>query len=352
MTDPTTDETPDAPLARAAQHARARRNRDRRDWTRAALLFGATALSTLYVGAGLEGSAEPLRELWRGWVFSVPLLTILLSHELGHYVVGRLHGVDISPPYFIPIPFSLGTFGAVIQLRERVRSRNALMDIGAAGPIAGLVVGIPILLYGMHLSDVGELGPPEGNTLLEGHSILYEILLYVMKGPIAPGDDIHLSSTALAGWVGLLVTSINLVPFGQLDGGHIAFALFGPKQHRVSRWVLRVLPVLALGVSAYYAWVAAQALGHFSWTHAFAGSHWLVWAVLLGFMTRIGRNQLRRAAEDPDLRPGVEALGDPELAALHPPFDPGTLTPARKALGVLCLGLFVLLFMPSMMRVW
>ncbi len=323
-----------------------------KDWRTAGLLFAATAFSTLYVGAGLEGHSEPLQNLLAGWVFSVPLLAILLSHELGHYIVGRLHGVDISPPYFIPVPFSLGTFGAVIQLRERVRSRNALMDIGAAGPIAGMVVCIPVLLYGMHTSPVAPLDPPTGNTLLEGHSILYEALLYLLKGDIPAGHDIVLTSTALAGWVGLLVTMINLVPFGQLDGGHIAYALFDRRQHRISRLVLATLPFLALVVSVFYGWQMYSQLGHISWMHSFAGSHWLVWALLLYFMTRMGRTQLRRALEDPETREMAKALGDPADAALHPPVDDHRLSTGRKVMGYACLVLFVLLFMPSMMRTY
>ena len=153
-----------------------------------------------------------LTELQTGWVFSVPLMAILLAHEFGHFFAGRYHRVDVSPPYFIPIPFFLlGTLGAVIQIRERIRSRNALLDIGAAGPLAGLAVALPVIIYGIATSPVEPL--PEGPYMLEGRSLLYLGLLSWLKGPIPEGYDIMLTPTALAGWAGLLVTMINLLPF-------------------------------------------------------------------------------------------------------------------------------------------
>ena len=149
--------------------------------------------------------------------------------------------------FFIPVPFFLlGTMGAVIQIRERIRSRNALLDIGAAGPLAGMVVAVPIVAYGIAASPVEPL--PDANYMIEGRSLLYLAMLHGIKGEIPAGYDIMLTPTALAGWAGLLVTMINLLPFGQLDGGHVAYALWGPRQDRVSQIVIRLLPVLAVTV--------------------------------------------------------------------------------------------------------
>ncbi len=300
-----------------------------REWRLPVLLFLTTFASMLWVGSAMENAPG---ELWAGLPFALPLMAILLSHEMGHYIAGRLHHVDISPPYFIPMPFVLlGTMGAVIRMRGAIRSRNALLDVGAAGPLAGMAVAIPVLLYGIASSPVEALPSRSEETqlILEGHSLLYEALLYLLKGPIPDGSDISLTSTALAGWAGLLVTMINLIPFGQLDGGHVAYALFGPRQDRFGRWVLRALPVVALLSGLWYAGKALLAklpwevVGH----EALAGWHWLLWAIVLRFMTRYS---------------GWE----------HPPTEDAKLSPRRRWVARFTLGLFVLLFMPSWVRVY
>ena len=254
-------------------------------------------------------------------------MAILLAHEFGHFFAGMYHRIDVSPPYFIPVPFFLlGTLGAVIQMRERIRSRNALLDIGAAGPLCGLIIAVPVVIYGLATSPVQPL--PETEYFIEGRSILYLVILYGLKGPIAAGYDVSLTPTALAGWAGLLITMINLLPFGQLDGGHIAYALLGPRQNRVSKIVLRLLPLVALvigfayGVPSYLAGVRGDRLTY----DATAGLHWLVWAVVLWLLTRA-------------TGPG------------HPPTEDTGLTPRRRVVGWLTLSLFVLLFMPSWIRV-
>ncbi len=287
-----------------------------------------TFLSTFYVGAGmvLGRTPESASELLEGWVFSIPLMGILLSHEFGHFFAGLAHRVDVSPPYFIPVPiFFLGTMGAVIQIRERIRSRNALLDIGAAGPLAGMAVALPVVIIGIATSPVGAL--PETGYMVEGRSILYSSLLYAIKGPIPEGYDVMLNPTALAGWAGLLVTMINLLPFGQLDGGHVAYALIGRKQDQISRRVIRSLPVLALlvslayGVPAYLEGLRGDRLMY----DATAGLQWLVWAVVLWLLTR--------------------ATG-----ADHPPTEDTELSPRRRVVGWFTLSLFVLLFMPAWLR--
>lgn len=297
-------------------------------WGLPVLLMALTFASTLYVGAGMVLGRPPgsFEELLTGWVFSVPLMAILMAHEFGHFFAGRYHRVDVSPPYFIPVPFFLlGTLGAVIQIRERIRSRNALLDIGAAGPLAGMVVAVPVVIYGIATSPVEAL--PDAPYLLEGRSLLYLGLLNWLKGPIPPGYDIMLTPTALAGWAGLLVTMINLLPFGQLDGGHVAYALLGERQDQLSRKLLRSLPVLALVVSAAYGIPAYLdgIRGDKLIYDAAAGMHWLVWAVVLWFLTR---------ATGPN----------------HPPTEDSEVSPRRRLVGWFTLSLFVLLFMPSWIR--
>ena len=296
-------------------------------WALPLLLLALTFLSTFYVGATSVLGRQPgtLAELASGWVFSVPLMGILLAHEFGHYFAAMYHRIDVSPPYFIPVPIAFGTMGAVIQMRERIRSRDALLDVGASGPLAGLVVAIPVLIHGLNMSEVAPI--PDGSFYVEGRSLLYLGLLAWLKGPIPEGYDVWLTPTALAGWVGLLVTMINLLPFGQLDGGHIAYALVGRRQDRVSRFVLRAVPVLALlvcavyGISSYVAGVRGDRL----LSDSTAGMQWLVWGFVLWILSR-------RVGSD------------------HPPTEPSELSPTRRWLGWFTLLLFVLLFMPSWLR--
>jgi membrane-associated protease RseP (regulator of RpoE activity) len=309
---------------------------------------------------GAEGLAQgglDLEHWWRGAIFSATLLGILLTHEMGHYVAARIHRVDVSLPYFIPVPFGLGTFGAVIAMRERIRSPNALMDIGAAGPLAGLAVALPLLVVGLWLSPVETL-PPDYVGMTEGNSILYLAMKLVMFGEVLPGNgrDVMLHPVAWAAWVGLLVTMLNLIPVGQFDGGHVAFAFFGPGYQRFSRLVFRMLPVVGLGVFTY---VFLDALGHaqplpppedqgvlallapgqfpafreiaIPWLNtpwdaageAFSSAlPWFIWALLI-FAMRIAR---------------------------HPPFDPEPLSPGRRFVGILLFVVFLLIFMPIPLR--
>ena len=250
-----------------------------RDLQRAILLFVFTLGSTLYVGAAQQGFVE-LADFWRGYTFALPLMTILLCHEMGHYIAARIHRVDVSPPYFIPLPLPftlIGTMGAVIKMRAQIKDRNALLDIGAAGPLAGLVVAVPVLIYGLHTSEVSPI--VEGMTS-EGHSLFYRGLLWLIKGPIPEHSDIFLSPTAFAGWVGLLVTMMNLVPAGQLDGGRVAYALFGERQDIYSRWVRRGLFLLGILISAGKggaAWLAGASPERIE-VALFGGANWIMWA--------------------------------------------------------------------------
>ena len=303
-------------------------------WKTNLVLFLATVVSVFYAGSAYAGTAPEdggligsLRALPRGWPFAVPLLGILLVHEFGHYIAARLHKVDASLPYFLPLPelSFLGTLGAVIAMRGRIKSRSALLDIGASGPLAGLVVAIPVLVLGLMQSPVR---PISGNGALEGQSLLYLALKRLVLGPIPEGHDVFLSPVAFAGWAGLLVTALNLIPIGQLDGGHIAYALFGPKQNRYAR----VLHVGLLGMFLYnLAVFLVPVLQRRAWNdvgQAIGNSiFWFIWFGLLFLMGRMSGKD-------------------------HPPTEPGELSLGRKLIAVLCLVLFVLLFMPTPMSTY
>jgi membrane-associated protease RseP (regulator of RpoE activity) len=285
-------------------------------------LFVATCASTTYVGS-LSSSGGGLLS---GLSYSVPLMAILLAHEFGHYIAARIHRVPASLPYFIPLPLPpLGTMGAVILMRDRIARRNALLDIGAAGPLAGLAVAIPVLIYGILESPV--LPEPQSAYMMEGHSLLYVGLLHLLKGPFPPGYDVMLTPTAFAGWTGLLVTMLNLIPSLQLDGGHVAYALLDSHYARLSRFVRAALLPLAIAVALTYAIpaFAAGRRGEELWTAAQPGMQWLVWWVVLRLMSRRSERE-------------------------HPPTDPGPLSPGRRVLAAFTLALFVLLFMPAGLR--
>lgn len=225
------------------------------------LLFVLTLLSTLFIGAFHE-NVIPTRpqDILKGWPFAVTLLAILTAHEMSHYFAGRRHGSPASLPYFIPLPLpgSLGTLGAVIVQRSPMRSRKSLFDIGVAGPIGGLLVAIPLLFIGLALSEVGTpqtfMDVPAGRpveVLQEGNSVMYLAAKYIVHGRILPdqatGEDVWLSppsvggSVAFAAWVGLLVTMLNLFPVGQLDGGHVAYAMWGRAAWKIARLTLMAI---------------------------------------------------------------------------------------------------------------
>src|SRR6478752_6873237 len=294
------------------------------------LLFVLTVLSVFWTGAvdadpSFADSLNPRRllEVWHGWPFAVPLMAILIAHESGHYVAARVHKVPASLPFFIPLPFlsPFGTMGAIIGMSGRIRSRVALLDIGAAGPLAGMIVALPVLAFGLSQSAVG---PNSGHYTQEGQSLLYLLMKRAFVGPIPDGMDVHLHPTAYAGWVGLLVTMINMLPWGQLDGGHIAFALFGERQNAIARWVRRSL--LLLFAFNLLRFVGPVLMHQSSLGYAFAVSNSLFWLIWYGFTGLIGR-----------LSGGAD----------HPPFEPGELGPGRRAVAWGCLILFVLLFMPT-----
>ncbi len=297
-------------------------------------LFLATILTTLWVGAVYNGEYldriehPTLLDLVRaGLPYSATLIAILLSHEMGHFIAGRIHRVRLSLPYFIPLPIALGTMGAIIAMPP-LDSRRKLLDVGAAGPLAGLVVSTATMIVGLRLSQVSELQP--GMTVLqEGQSLYYLLLKAIVLGPMPPGHDVFLHPIAWASWIGFLVTMLNLLPVGQLDGGHVAYALLGERQNRISGWMHLALVGLGIAVCAWFGGAAMlggeDAAGIAS--AAQTGFSWFVWAIVLFIIRRLGKGY-------------------------HPStMDPAPLGPLRTAVGILCFILFFALFMPVPLRV-
>ncbi len=228
------DEPPGTPWPWQEVHA----VRPRRRRGLPVLLFAATCLSTLYVGT-IEGRPDKfgfLAALAEGLSYSVPVMTILLCHEMGHFLQAHRYGVYASLPYFIPMPFSpFGTFGAVIAMEPRVGGRRALFDIGISGPLAGLVPTFIFLVIGLHYSHPAV---PDLREPVFGGSLLYWFLAEWIVGPIPRGYGLDMNPMAFAGWVGLFITSLNLIPIGQLDGGHVLYALLRRKAHKVATLLL------------------------------------------------------------------------------------------------------------------
>ncbi|MCJ7567744.1 MAG: site-2 protease family protein [Anaerolineales bacterium] len=260
------------------------------------ILFLLTLASMLAAGAmyGTEAPADPstleaiqaiLQNLPNGITFAVSLLGILVAHEFGHYFAARFHRIAVSLPYFLPFPLSLfGTLGAFIRLKEPPKNRRVLLDIGLSGPIAGLIVAVPVLLIGLFLSDIGRLplnAIAAQNTVLEGNSLLYLALKYIVSGDLLPkplhyaglspfmywvryffiglpmpfgGTDVLLHPLAWAGWAGLLVTMLNLIPAGQLDGGHAIYVLLGKATARLWPFIIGTLLLLGMVWPGWYIW--------------------------------------------------------------------------------------------------
>jgi membrane-associated protease RseP (regulator of RpoE activity) len=234
-----------------------------------------TFLTTTTAGAYMNGEEVSLLHpflaiaaLRSGLSFSIPLILILFAHEMGHYLTSRHHNVDASMPYFIPAPpslFIIGTFGAFIRMREPARTRRVMFDIGAAGPWAGVMLAIPAVIIGLYLSDVTPLDKSAGGLEL-GNSLLFLGLSHLVLGVDPSTVNVNLHPIAFAGWIGLFVTTLNLLPVGQLDGGHVIYALF-PRRHRTISVLFVISCVLMV--------LVPLALGHDPWWG------WLLWAVLL-----------------------------------------------------------------------
>ena len=253
------------------------------------ILFVLTVFSVMLAGAqpvgpmpnDLAGQVLAFaKSIFTGWPFALSLLGILVAHELGHYFMSRYHKTPATLPYFIPFPLSpLGTMGAAIIMRGIPKNKRVLFDIGIAGPIAGLVVAIPVLFFGLSLSRLGTIDPSP-NSFIEGNSLLYLFAKYVTFGQLLPapvepqgilywmryfftgspipfgGLDVFIHPVAFAGWAGMLVTALNLIPAGTLDGGHVIYALFGDKSRKAFPFIIGLLAVLGISWSGWWLWAA------------------------------------------------------------------------------------------------
>ncbi len=246
-----------------------------RPWWPNALLLVLTILSLLFVGAGIQAGIDDREvesltdlKLWEGWPYALGLILILGAHELGHYFAARYHNISVTLPYFIPMPFILfGTMGAFIQLREPMRNRKMLFDVGVAGPLAGLIFTIPILFLGLATSEV-EVVPTDQDIIREGNSIFYAASKYIVFDRLLPdhdtNEDVMINQFAQAGWTGLFITALNLIPLGQLDGGHVMYTLLGSRANRLFWPIILIFATLSFQVN----------------------SAWILWTVLLFLLGR------------------------------------------------------------------
>ncbi|HOT47299.1 MAG TPA: site-2 protease family protein [Spirochaetota bacterium] len=233
------------------------------------LLFVITFLSTTFAGASESKSVADA--FVSGLPYSITLIFILLVHEFGHYCAARRFGVDATLPYFIPFPSIIGTMGAVIKTRTPIPDRRALFYIGAMGPLPGFIMSLAAVVAGIYLSDVRPLPVVKGDMMLPvfGDSLLFAFLVRVIHGAIPAGKDIYLSPYAWAGWIGFLITSLNLMPIGQLDGSHILYALIGKRQ-KVFGWLF----------------LAGLCIMSFIW------QGWIVWIVLTLFFLMVAHPEI------------------------------------------------------------
>jgi membrane-associated protease RseP (regulator of RpoE activity) len=312
------------------------------------ILFILTVFSIMLTGVDIPPDALPantalpisylFRYIFTGWPFALSMMGILFAHEMGHYVMCRYYKVPATLPYFLPAPLisPLGTFGAFIMMRGIPKNKRVLFDVGVAGPIAGLVLAIPVLFIGLSLSHLGpiEAAPQGASGLLEGNSLFYLFSKYMMFGRLLPepvsmnglppalywlqyfftahpipfhGMDVMLHNVALAGWAGLLVTALNLVPVGTLDGGHVAYGLFGEKARRIFPVALGALIALS-----FLPVLLTRSLGAFNFS-------WLLWVFILFWLGNVRTQPLD------DITP---------------------LDGKRRALGFFMLLVFILLFTP------
>jgi len=275
-------------------------------WTLPFLLFALTVFTTLWAGAyqAYSGTIRgPVAFLWehpemlpRGIPFAGTLLFILLTHEFGHFILSKIHRVPASLPLFIPgPPHFIGTFGAIIRMRGPIMNRRALFDIGVAGPLAGFAVALVALVVGLFLSTVVDRTSTFGLQL--GEPLLLKLMAWLIVGQLPPQADVLLHPVAFAAWFGLFVTSLNLIPIGQLDGGHVAYALWGNRQRTMA---FAVIPLLIM-------------LGFVGWPG------WFIWAFMAG----------------------VWGLGHPPVVDPQVPLGRG-----RVLVGWIAFAVFVLTFAP------
>ncbi len=263
------------------------------------VLFGITFLTTSWAGA-MQYNVDIFKEpgkIWLGLPFSFALLMILLAHEFGHYILSQRHNILSTLPYFIPFPNIIGTMGAIIKMKSPIPDREALIDVGMAGPLAGIAVAIPVLIIGLMMSEVTiQISSGIAGEIMLGESLLFKMITWLIYGSLPSNVYISLHPVAFAGWIGLLVTFMNLFPASQLDGGHISYALFGLKHKTIGKITCYVFAIM----------------GIFYWP-------WLIW---MGFVLIIG-------------------IGHPP-----PTNDIKPLSRKKRIMGFICLAIFLLTFIP------
>lgn len=269
------------------------------------ILFVFTFLSTLVAGSLFQKGINIVDEPWRiieGLPFSLSLMTILLGHELSHYFASKRHHTKATLPYFIPAPSLIGTFGAFIKMKSPIVTRKALIDIGAAGPITGFILSVAASVIGLKLSTVVSVEETKGALGL-GDSILFSLLSRLILGVTPDGHDILLHPIAFSGWIGLFVTSLNLIPIGQLDGGHITYAFLGTRHLILSR-----ILVVFLFICGIFFWEG-----------------WLIWAILMVIL----------------------GLRHPPVIYWELPLDT-----KRRLIGIVSMVIFIITFIPAPFKIW
>jgi membrane-associated protease RseP (regulator of RpoE activity) len=360
-------------------------------WRLNLVLFVGTIGTVFFTGLGLDqGPHLSHTSVLHAAQFAGALLTILVAHELGHFIAARIHRVDASLPFFIPLPpiiSPFGTMGAIIRMKSRIPTRKALLDIGASGPLAGLCFAIPLYAWGVAHSQII---PLNGDYEQLGSSLLMRLLDHLFAPAIPAGHDILLHPVAFAAWGGMLVTMINLLPVSQLDGGHVAYALFGPKQDTYARRVHHaVLAFFFVSLGSYVFRDLRAGFGLVRFGHHVSNSIvWLVWFEVLAILgTLASRSMPGRKPEPQALGIRTRVFAIVSLLALaglgeqynrtviwlawgvvlvltlamerrngvlrphdlldHPPTGAAPLDGKRKAIAIFTLAMFALLFMPS-----
>ncbi len=265
------------------------------------ILFIATFITTTHAGIGSTGIIAD--DILHGLKFSVTLLAIISAHEFGHYFAAKKFGIDTTLPFYIPLPtlfgqLGIGTMGAVIKITSPIPDRRALLYVGAMGPVAGFAVALAAAVYGISVSVIDYVPTvTAGGFPVFGDSFLFAMLTKIIHGSVPAGKDLYLSPFAWASWIGFLITGLNLMPMGQLDGGHILYSMFGSRQ-KFAGWAM----VLFLGIFSFF-WPG-----------------WVVW-IILTFVF---------------------------LMVAHPPVqDAGNLTKFDYFIGILCIVIFFLTFIPK-----
>ncbi len=265
------------------------------------ILFGATFLTTTH--AGMSSTGDFSSDILHGLKFSLTLLAIISAHEFGHYFAARKFGIESTLPFYIPLPtlfgqLGIGTMGAVIKITSPIPDRRALLYVGAMGPIAGFIVALAAAVYGISVSVIDFVPKvTAGEFPVFGDSFLFAMLTKIIHGTVPAGKDLYLSPFAWASWIGFLITGLNLMPMGQLDGGHILYSMFGSRQ-KFAGWAM----VLFLVIFSFF-WPG-----------------WIVWIILTFVFLMIA----------------------------HPPVqDVGNLTKFDYFIGILCIVIFFLTFIPK-----